>query len=342
MTVYSSTRIYIGNFAPMDTDESNYGNENDNDVIGTYNYSSMELSSMTVDDANNNGIIHSDDKGQTAETVTYTVGGATYTSTHDAEAVYAATVTFGDGTVVSMNVEVYQNEDGSTFISLDTGFDGVSIQQIQLLSVVSDKHNGFNHLHDFGLDGSSIVCFRAGTLIATPAGDMLVEDIQAGDRISTQDNGPQGVRWIGQTTVEATGSFAPVLIKKGALENTRDLYVSQQHRMLISGWRAELLFGKSEVLIPAVHLLNDSNIVLAQGGDVQYFHMLFDEHQLVYANGAIAESLHPGKQTLDSLTAASRAEILEFFPMLQGNDEAYGVLTRQSLRAFEARALLST
>lgn len=341
MTIYSSSRIYIGNFAPMDTDETNFGNENDNGVLGTYNFSSMEMSAMTVDDADDDGIIRSDDRGQTAETVTYTVGGITYTSTHDAEAIYKAVITYGDGTTANINIEVYQNEDGSTFLSLDTGLDNVDIQQIQLLSVLSDNYRGYNHLHDFGLDGSAIVCFRAGTSIATPMGDVLVEDIQIGDDISTYDCGPQTVRWVGGTTVAATGAFAPVLIKKGALGNAHDLYVSQQHRMLVSGWRAELLFGKPEVLIPAVHLLNDTNILLIEGGDVQYFHMLFDQHQLIFANGAIAESLHPGKQTMDSLTAASRAEILQLFPMLQESVKEYGVLARQSLRAFEARALLN-
>ena len=51
--------------------------------------------------------------------------------------------------------------------------------------------------------------------------------------------------------VAGAGAGAPVLIPAGALGNTRDLLVSQQHRMLVTGWRAELMFGEPEVLVAA-------------------------------------------------------------------------------------------
>ena len=86
--------------------------------------------------------------------------------------------------------------------------------------------------------------------------------------------------------------MAPILIRKGALGNTRDLRVSPQHRMLLSGWQAEVLFGESEVLATAKSLVNDHSILREEGGEVKYFHILFDSHEIVYAEGA-----HPKAST---------------------------------------------
>ncbi|MBO6777755.1 MAG: Hint domain-containing protein, partial [Marinibacterium sp.] len=46
----------------------------------------------------------------------------------------------------------------------------------------------------------------------------------------------------------------PVLLKANSLgpgRPRRDVLVSPQHRFLISGWRAQLYFGESELLAPA-------------------------------------------------------------------------------------------
>ena len=73
-----------------------------------------------------------------------------------------------------------------------------------------------------------------------PGGTRLVEELSVGDEVMTLDHGPQKVRWIGCRAVDAQGVYAPVRITRGALGNTRDLLVSLQHRMLITGWRAQM------------------------------------------------------------------------------------------------------
>ena len=55
----------------------------------------------------------------------------------------------------------------------------------------------------FGEIEQIIPCFTPGTLIATPQGERKVEDLQAGDRVITRDNGIQEIRWIGTRTLEA-------------------------------------------------------------------------------------------------------------------------------------------
>ena len=75
------------------------------------------------------------------------------------------------------------------------------------------------------------------------------------------------------------------------LANDRPLLVSPLHRILMSDWRVELLTGEPRALIAARDLVNDRDIVRQRGGWVTYVHILFDRHQIVYAEGAESESL---------------------------------------------------
>ena len=135
-------------------------------------------------------------------------------------------------------------------------------------------------------------------------------------------------------------AMAPILIRKGALGNTRDLRVSPQHRMLLSGWHAEVLFGEREVLATAKSLVNDHSILREEGGEVEYFHMLFDSHEIVYAEGAPSESFHPGPEGWKALDEPTRNEILELFPQLaNGNFDSYGPSARASLNYKEGSLL---
>jgi hypothetical protein len=182
-----------------------------------------------------------------------------------------------------------------------------------------------------------VVCFAASTMIDTAEGEVAIENLQVGDLVRTADHDYQPIRWIGSSKVAATGSVAPILIKAGALGNTRDLKVSPQHRMLLGGWQAEMLFGDDEVLVAAKHLVNDSTILRVEGGEVEYFHMLFNTHEIVFAEGAPSESFHPGEIGWGALAEEARAEILALFPELASGDFAgYGTSARRTLKAYEA------
>ncbi len=189
------------------------------------------------------------------------------------------------------------------------------------------------------LEVLTIICFARGTLIETPTGPQYIETLQEGDWITTLDNGPQRLKWIGSRVCSAMGKHAPIRIRRGALGNIRDLYVSPNHRMMLTGARAELLFGQSEVLVAAKHLVNDDTIREVRRTDIEYFHLLFDEHQVVFAEGCPAESLFPGRQALDAVTDDARAEILELFPELE-NADCTGDLSRYALKKHEAALMV--
>jgi hypothetical protein len=136
------------------------------------------------------------------------------------------------------------------------------------------------------------VSFTAGTHITLASGAQRpVEELRIGDRILTRDDGPQEIRWIGQQTVRAVGAFAPIRIKAGALNNSRDLYVSPDHRLFIYQREDHLGAGRSELLVRARHLVNGESVSHVTGGFVDYFQMMFDSHQIIYAEGIAAESM---------------------------------------------------
>ncbi len=182
------------------------------------------------------------------------------------------------------------------------------------------------------------VCFAAGTLIETPDGPRPVETLAPGDLVLTLDHGPQPVLVLSREVFVATGANAPVRIAKGALGNAADLVVSQQHRMLVADWRAELYCGEAEVLIAAKHLVNGETIRIEDGGTIEYCHILFARHEIVWAAGIPSESLHPG-HALDRGGEASRAELLRLFPELASYADARAAAARPVPRAFEARVL---
>ncbi|SMX43250.1 Hint domain-containing protein [Actibacterium lipolyticum] len=184
-----------------------------------------------------------------------------------------------------------------------------------------------------------VICFVRGTLIDTPMGRIAIEDLKAGDEVTTLDNGAMPIRWIGQRTVPATGDLAPILIRRGALGNIRDLKVSPQHRMFVRDAMAELYCGEPEVLVAAKHLVNGDTICRVPGGEVEYFHIMLDNHQILLAEGCGAESLYPGRTAMSSLTDDARDEVLSLFPELSVSAKSYGHLARYQLNKGEAAVI---
>ena len=138
----------------------------------------------------------------------------------------------------------------------------------------------------------AFVSFTRGTHITMASGEQRkIEEFKVGDKVLTRDDGPQEVRWIGQTTLRAVGEFAPVVIRKGALHNENDLIVSPDHRIFVYQRQDKLGAGRSEVLVKVRHLINGDTVYQQDGGFVDYFQLLFDEHQIIYAEGIASESL---------------------------------------------------
>lgn len=133
--------------------------------------------------------------------------------------------------------------------------------------------------------------FARSTHIAMANGQMRrIETLSPGDMILTRDAGKQPIQHVGQATLRATGTFAPVVITKGTLHNENDLVLRPDHRVFIYQREDELGAGRPEVLIKARHLVDHKSVYRRRGGFIDYFQLIFDEHHIIFAEGIAAES----------------------------------------------------
>ena len=188
-------------------------------------------------------------------------------------------------------------------------------------------------------ENTGVICYARGTRIATARGLVVVERLREGDRVKTRDGGWQPIRWIGSTTVSGLGADAPVVIAPGAFGNRRELTVSPRHRMLVTGWEVEMHLGVDEAFVPARLMIDGHRVRQVPRAQVEYFHILLDRHEVIFAEGAASESFHPGAEGWKTLSDGARGEILDRFPALEDGFAAYGPTARPVLTGTEAGLL---
>ncbi len=176
---------------------------------------------------------------------------------------------------------------------------------------------------------TTITCFARGTLIETKHGLVPVENLRAGCMVLTAEGEFQPLRLVMNRKfraqeVRGNPKLVPVRIMAGALGNglpIRDLVVSRQHRMLVSSKICKRMFGEPDVLVSAIRLTELPGIFLVPAPlDVEYFHLVFDSHEVIFAEGAPTESFFTGPEALKSMSIEAREEILTIFPELKDRD----------------------
>ncbi|MCA0927685.1 Hint domain-containing protein [Ruegeria profundi] len=175
-------------------------------------------------------------------------------------------------------------------------------------------------------NGAGVPCLVRDTGILTQNEVRPVQSLRIGEMILTLEHGAQPIRWIGRRRFDRAALLDnprlwPVRILAGALGSglpRRDLLVSRQHRMLVRSKIAERMFGTTEVLIPAIKLTALPGIFIDDSvQSVEYFHLLFDCHQVIFAEDAPTESLFLGEEALKTLGSDAIQEIFEIFPELR-------------------------
>ena len=136
-------------------------------------------------------------------------------------------------------------------------------------------------------------CFLKGTRIRTAEGERKIEDLAIGDWLPTMFGGLRPVQWIGRYPFKKSDpskpwikDALPVLIARSALGPNvphADLYVTAGHNLLIDG-----------VLVPAELLINGTTITRYEArehDELEFFHVKLESHDVIYAEGAPAETL---------------------------------------------------
>ncbi|MAM63538.1 choice-of-anchor L domain-containing protein [Maritimibacter sp. UBA3975] len=261
-------------------------------------------------------------------------GQSTLTITH----VNGVAVSAGSTVTLSTGQSVTLNADGTFTIDADNDIESVNFSY----TIAAGNGQGGGSSDTAFVTINSIPCFVAGTRIATPSGNVAVQNLRPGDLVETHDNGAQPLRWVGRRTVAASGDFAPVRILADTFGTHGQLCLSPLHRILIRDAFAELLFGETDVLIAAKDLVNDHSVCRVEGGTVEYVHILFDAHQVVFSEGLATESFLPGPQAVGGFEQEIVREIVTLFPELDPHTgEGYSPAVRTMLKRYEARLLLA-
>jgi len=186
-----------------------------------------------------------------------------------------------------------------TSTGLTASFDGTNF----------DVSNGVNEVEAYlvGAAGGTYVqasdgnfvftapCYRRGTGIRTPAGDVAVESLKEGDLVTLADGATAPVVWLGHRTIDCTRppnprSVWPILVREGAFAEgvpARDLYLSPGHSVFVEG-----------VLMQAEKLLNGATILQIETDTVEYWHVELESHAILLAENLPAESyLDQGNRT---------------------------------------------
>ena len=135
--------------------------------------------------------------------------------------------------------------------------------------------------------GGRMACFVLGTRLLTPAGYVPVEAFKPGDPIITRLGARRAVRWIGRRTLEPgpdeSQDRRPVTVLPGAFGPgipARPVRLSPSHAVFLE-----------DVLVPVTHLVNGVTILREQKrGQVRYFHIELDRHEVLIADGLAVES----------------------------------------------------
>ncbi len=251
-----------------------------------------------------------------------------------------------DGTFVNLNTAVASGDvsivfpgDGSSIqadgrIDQINSFshDGISITiNVPFTSIGFEKTNESGTPNGIGVS-FSIPCFCGGTRLAVPGPEKTkaVDDLKVGDLVLNDLGEAQTIRWIGTRKISAremrsNPKLRPVRISEGALGGGlpyKDLLVSRQHRMLAKSILARRMFDHEEVLLPAHKLVDLPGIYIDDTvTEVTYFHVMFDTHQIIYAEGAPTESFLPGPNALDALDCPTREELFMLFPELENEQD---------------------
>ncbi|MHA7827648.1 MAG: Hint domain-containing protein [Roseovarius sp.] len=310
-------------------------------------------STQTITTATTSGDPDYPDDGGARLDQDVTLNGTTYTAGADVEAdfevilvdpntgyYFRATWLAIDDEPVGISLSRAWDASTGEFVS---GAAGKYVPGTQLTLIDGDDLDGTPNIGNFATDSNytsdgigndaelndangGAICFAGGTLIKTRRGEVPVENLQVGvDEVLTLDQGYKHLRWIGsrhlsEGMLAAYPNLRPVRIRCMALGVNlpeRDLVVSPQHRIMLRSKVAARMFGVNEILVPAKDLLALDGIETAEDiKEVTYWHFMCDEHQVVFANGAIAESLYAGPEAIKSLDSAAREEILTIFTEL--------------------------
>ena len=198
------------------------------------------------------------------------------------------------------------NASGGTL----TVMDGVDVAAtIQLIGNYTTTQFSSQTDGNAGTDIFIMACFASGTRIATPSGDVAVEDLREGREVVTAEGEVVAIRWLGHRRVDCErhpepAQVWPVRVSAGAFGEGRpyrDLWLSPDHAVFVQ-----------DVSIPIKALINGTTIRQVAVDRVTYHHVELPRHELLLAEGDAGGILPGSRRPLQFRRRRGGAAVSEF------------------------------
>ena len=259
----------------------------------------------------------------------------------------------------STNFQVFEARSGTvggqpvTFTLIHwsgTPYMFVNSGSVNVDDVITNTANGFapptsptdySTLPDF-------VCFTESAIFDTPFGKRCVSDLRRGDLVKLANGNVKPIKWIGKRKLssddlKASPHLSPIRFRAHCLgvgHPANDLWLSPQHRVAVTGGNLEL-FLSHRVMLSAAKALTGIDGVTQETDfqPVTYYHLLFDQHEILDVEGMLCESLYPGDSVLKGFDDAALRELYEVFPDLEADAGSYGDTALPVMKSYEVKAM---
>lgn len=162
------------------------------------------------------------------------------------------------------------------------------------------------------------LAFARGTRMTLQDGSLkAIEDMACGDLVLTRDGRGAAVLGVLRDSVPTTGRNTRIVIREGAFANESELVVSAAHRLFVPARRNQFAPNGADRMEPAFKLVNGLTITAEAGGTSEYFHILLNTHEIIYAEGIPCESFLLDVTARAGLTESLAAQIATLAPRLR-------------------------
>lgn len=168
--------------------------------------------------------------------------------------------------------------------------------------------------------------FARGTMVPCSRGHRAVEDLWPGTEVRVGDGRLARLLWRGSTMIvpQAEGQEPAMTrltrLSADALGYARpfqDLVLGPRARLVNRRPGVRLLTGREAASVPAADMVDGVAAAhLAPAAPVEVFHLAFERHETLLANGVEVESYHPGPLHGFALRGEQLALFLSCFPHL--------------------------
>lgn len=174
---------------------------------------------------------------------------------------------------------------------------------------------------------SAFSAFAHGTLIQTTRGQVAIEDMVPGMKVTTADGAPLQVLWVGSMTiVPGAQGVAPrdcrltrvMTDAFGLGRPEKDLMAGPGARILMRPQGLRDALGGDRVLTPARDLADGLNAIeITPQRPVTVYHLCLRRHAIITAAGLEVESFHPGAGFERSMGGNMLSLFLSLFPHIR-------------------------